>query len=62
MVGSLLAKKLNKRQIDLDQAIVDRIGNDKNRPLANSLDAEGMAKLKASRQAKEILAAYKLKK
>lgn len=44
------------------QTIVDRIGNDKNRPLANSLDAEGMAKLKASRQAKEILAAYKLKK
>ena len=32
------------------QTIVDRIGNDKNRPLANSLDVEGMAKLKASRQ------------
>lgn len=32
------------------QTIVDRIGNDKNRPLANRLDVEGMAKLKASRQ------------
>lgn len=30
------------------QTIVDRIGNDKNHPLANSLDVEGMAKLKAS--------------
>lgn len=32
------------------QTIVDRIGNDKNRPLANRLDVGGMAKLKASRQ------------
>ncbi|GHV98196.1 shikimate kinase [Lactobacillus nasalidis] len=41
--------------------IVDRIGNDRNRPIANKLDPAGLEKLKASRQSRyERVASLKI--